>query len=151
MFVSVTRLHLRSKRFLVPFLLYTLRSGIQAKRAAGFRGGTLGNDAEGGNWTVTAWDSDAAMRAFRNGGAHAVAMRKLLEWCDEASFTHYVTDESALPAAEAAYTHLSAGRTSKVNHPSLRHAAGKTVSASAPRFGLSLRPRAAAPADRVPG
>jgi len=52
-FVSVTRLHVRSWRFVVPFLIYTMRSGSQAKRTPGFRGGTLGNDAQRGNWTIT--------------------------------------------------------------------------------------------------
>ena len=140
--VSVTRLHLRSKRFLLPFVIYTWRSGRQLKRSAGFRGGVLGNDAQGGNWTVTLWDSEGAMRSYRNAGVHAVAMRKLLNWCDEASFAHYPMDESAIPSAEAAYKRLSAGKISKVNHPSAAHAAGRTVSAGLPRFALNLRPSA---------
>ncbi len=37
---------------------------------------------------MTLWDGEGEMRAFRNSGPHAVAMRKLLDWCDEASFTH---------------------------------------------------------------
>jgi heme-degrading monooxygenase HmoA len=140
MFVSVTRLHLRSARFLLPFLVYTWRSGRQAKRSRGFRGGMLGNDAQRGNWTITLWDSDAEMRAFRNSGPHATAMRKLLEWCDEASFSHYTAEDGALPSADAAYDRLLAGRTSKVNHPSAAHTEGRTVSAGKPRFAVNLRP-----------
>jgi len=141
MFVSVTRLHLRSKRFLLPFLLYTLRSSLQLRRAPGFRGGVLGNDAQGGNWTITRWDGDAPMRAFRNGGAHAVAMRKLLDWCDEASFTHFTADDGPLPTADVAYDHLRGGKTSKVHHPSAAQTEGRTVSDGAPRFGLRINPR----------
>ena len=144
-FVSVTRLHLRSRRFLIPFAIYTLRSALQAKRSAGFRGGRIGNDADGGNWTITAWTSEADMRSFRNAGVHAVAMRKLLDWCDEASFTHYLSDDGDPPSAGAAYQRLSAGKTSKVNHPSAARAAGRTVSELMPRFGLNLRPRGARP------
>jgi hypothetical protein len=142
MFVSVTRLHLRSKRFFLPFLLYTFRSGRQVRRSSGFRGGTLGNDAEGGNWTITSWENEADMRAFRNHGPHATAMRKLLDWCDEAAFAHYLADDSALPSADAAYQRLmSAGKTSKVHHPSPAQTAGRAVSDSTPNFGLKLQPR----------
>jgi hypothetical protein len=139
--VSVTRLHVRSWRFFLPFLIYTMRSGSQAKRSPGFRGGTLGNDAQFGNWTITLWDSEEAMRGFRNSGAHRVAMPKLLNWCDEASYTHYTTDESEFPSPDAAYRRLSAGKISKVNQPSAAHAQGRTVSAGIPRFALTLRPR----------
>jgi hypothetical protein len=149
MFVSVTRLHLRARRFFVPFALYTLRSGLQAKRSAGFRRGLVGSDAQGGNWTITQWIGEADMRAFRNAGAHRIAMQKLIDWCDEASFAHYTTDEIGLPSPEAAYARLRDGKTSKVKHPSQAHAAGVTVSAGVPRFGLNLRPRAERP-DRRP-
>ena len=141
MFVSVTRLHLRSKRFFLPFLLYTFRSSLQARRSPGFRAGALGGDAQGGNWTITEWAADADMRAFRNSGAHAVAMRKLLDWCDEASFAHYVSDDGGLPAPDAAFQRLAAGKTSKVNHPSALHAGGRTVSGGLPRFTITLRPK----------
>src|SRR5689334_9885054 len=97
--VSVTRLHLRSKWYFLPFLLYTMRSGLQVKRADGFRGGALGGDPEGGNWTITMWDSEAAMRRFRNAGPHLAAMPKLLRWCDEASFAHYDESQSSFAGA----------------------------------------------------
>ena len=138
--VSVTRLHVRSLWFVLPFLIYTMRSGSQAKRSQGFRGGMLGNDAQFGNWTITLWDSEEAMRSFRNSGAHRVAMPKLLHWCDEASYTHYATEDTGIPSAEIAYQRLSAGKISKVNHPSAAHAQGRTVSAGMPRFALTLHP-----------
>jgi hypothetical protein len=139
MFVSVTRLHLRSKRFLLPFLFYTWRSGRQAKRSRGFRGGQIGSDAQSGNWTITMWNAEADMRAFRNAVPHKTAMRKLLDWCDEASFAHYAGDAEQLPSAETAYEHLRTGTTSKVNHPSPAHAAGRTVSEGRPRFAMKLK------------
>ena len=139
-FVSVTRLHIRSWRFFVPFLIYTMRSGSQAKHSRGFRGGTIGNDAQRGNWTITMWDGEEAMRNFRNSGAHRVAMQKLLNWCDEASYAHYTTDEPDIPPADLAYQRLSAGKISKVNHPSAAHAQGRTVSAGMPRFTITLQP-----------
>ena len=141
MLVSLTRLHLRSKRFFLPFLPYSWRSGGQARRSRGFRGGRLGNDAQGGNWTMTGWDSEAEMRAFRNAGVHATAMRKLLDWCDEASFVHYTTTDEALASTDDAYERMRAGNTSKVNNPSPAHASGRTVSDGKPRFAVTLRAR----------
>jgi hypothetical protein len=142
-FISATRLHLRSKWYFLQFQLYVLRSALQLKRSKGFRGGILGGDAEGGAWTVTAWDSDADMRAFRNAGAHRAAMPHLLNWCDEASYTHWPADTAALPPMEEAYQRLSTtGKISKVNHPSAAHAEGRTVSEGLPRVALNLKPRA---------
>jgi hypothetical protein len=101
----------------------------------------LGNDAQRGNWTITMWDGEADMRAFRNRGPHATAMPRLLDWCDEASFAHYLAADDTLPAPDAAYDRLATGRTSKVHHPSAAHAAGRTVSEGKPRFAVKLRPR----------
>jgi hypothetical protein len=141
MVVSVTRLHLRSKWYWLPFAIRSMRGAMQARRSGGFRGGALGNDEQGGNWTITQWADAAAMRAFRNAGAHMTAMPKLLDWCDEASFAHYECDDDELPTPSVAYQRLAAGRISKVNHPSAQHAAGRTVSDGTPRFSLRLRPR----------
>jgi hypothetical protein len=139
-FLSATRLHLRSKLYYLPFLLYTWRSGRQARKSPGFRGGALGGDADGGMWTVTAWDLEASMREFRSSGAHRAAMPKLLNWCDEASFTHWTVETADLPTMDEAYQRLrSGGKISKVNHPSAAHASGRTVSETRPRAGIFLR------------
>ena len=141
-FISATRLHVRSKLYFLQFQLYVLRSALQVKRSRGFRGGILGGDAQGGAWTVTLWDGDADMRAFRNSGAHRGAMPHLLDWCDEASYSHWTAEAPALPTLEEAYQRLStSGKISKVNHPSVRQAAGRTVSEGQPRVGLNLKPR----------
>lgn len=150
-FISATRLHLRSKLQMLAFLFHTWRSGQQTKRSAGFRGGIVGGDAQGGAWTITAWDSEADMRAFRSSGAHRRAMPKLLTLCDEASFTHWTAAMPALPSMEEAYQRLStSGKVSKVNHPSAAHAAGKTVSQGLPRAGLNLKPRPSPRSSRRP-
>jgi hypothetical protein len=141
-FISITRLHVRSKLYFLPFVYYTLRSSRQAKRSPGFQGGALAFDAQQGAWTATLWNSDSDMRAFRNSGAHRAAMPHLLNWCDEAAFAHWSTDTPALPSADEMYRRMSTvGKLSKVGRPSALHQAGRTVSAGLPRVGLSLRPR----------
>lgn len=141
-FVSATRLHLLTKMRFPSFAYHTLRSALHAKRSAGFLGGYLGGDAQGGAWTVTTWVSEGYMRAFRNSGAHKTAMPKLLKLCDEASFTHWVAETPALPTAEEAYERLkNTGLLSKVNRPSVAHASGRTVSDGVPRVALNLKSR----------
>ena len=128
MFVSVTRIALRSYLYWLPFALYSLRGVRQARRAAGFPGGRLMGDGRRVFWTVTSWSDEAAMRAFRNSGVHLAAMRKLPEWCAEASYTHWEQDANELPDAMESHRRVrDEGRLSKVRHPSPAHAAGRTA------------------------
>jgi hypothetical protein len=141
-FVTVTRLHVRSKLYYPGFAYYTIRSSFQAKRSPGFQDGVLAFDAQQGAWTFTLWKSDGDMRAFRNSGPHRAAMPHLLHWCDEASFAHWSTDTPGLPSVEEAHERMIAiGKLSKVNRPSPLQQAGRTVSEGVPRVGLNLRPR----------
>ena len=131
--VSVTRLHLRSLRFVPSFLVYTVRASLQVRRAPGYLGGWGSNEWPFGFWTATTWSDLAALRAFRNGEPHLTAMRKLLHWCDEASFTHWVQDRRDVPTPAEAYRRLAeAGSVSKVAHPSPRQQAGRTVGDAPP-------------------
>ena len=55
-------------------------------------------------------------------GTHRQAMRKLLEWCDEAALVHWEQDSEQEPEWDQAHRRLQAeGRRSKVNHPSAAH------------------------------
>lgn len=134
--ISVTRLRLRSLRFLPAFIWYTLAANRQVAKAPGLLSGWVGNESLRSYWTSTAWDSPASMRAYRNSGAHLAAMRKLLHWCDEASFAHWEQDDGAAPEPAAAHAAMAArGTVSKVAFPSDRHAAGTTVDRVLPRAG----------------
>lgn len=122
-FVSVTRLRIRSVRFMPLFALDTLRSLRQVKRAAGFQEGSLLPDRRFTFWTMTAWDSGESMRRYMTAGAHKKTMPKLMEWCDEASVVHWEQEDAALPTwAEADRRMRTEGRVSKVRHPSAGHA-----------------------------
>jgi hypothetical protein len=122
-FVSLTRLRVRSVWFMPGFFVYAIRSQKQVRSAAGFQRGALLPDRERTFWTMTAWNSEASMRAYMISGAHKQAMPKLLHWCDEASVAHWMQEETELPTWEQADERMRReGRVSKVLHPSDAHA-----------------------------
>lgn len=122
-FVSLTRLRLRSIRFLPGFFFHAVRSQRQVRRAPGFLGGALLPDSRRAFWTMTIWDSEASMRAYMTDGAHRAAMPKLLAWCDEASVAHWEQDEAVLPTWQDADRRMrQMGRPSRLRHPAPAHA-----------------------------
>jgi hypothetical protein len=122
-FVSLTRLRIRTIRYLPLFALHTLRSLRQVKKAPGLQTGALLLDRNWTFWTMTAWDERENMRRYMTTGAHKSAMPHLMHWCDEASIAHWEQEESTLPSWEEADRRLrDSGRASKVNHPSPEHA-----------------------------
>lgn len=133
-FVSITRLKVRSGRFLIPFLLATWRSRRQLRRAPGFKEGRLTIEWPPAFWTMTVWADLEMMRQFRNAAPHKDAMVKLLDWCGEAAYTHWEQPNETMPSEDVAFNRLrDEGRTSKVRHPTPAHLSGKTVSDRKPR------------------
>ena len=119
--VSITRLRLRSALFLPRFLWRNERVVRQIVRSPGFREGKLLFDARLTFWTMTSWDDEASMRAYRDAGAHRAAMPKMAPWCDEASTVQF-PDRADLPTWDEAHAQiLSRGRASKLRHPSPQH------------------------------
>ena len=149
-FISVTRLRLRSIRFLPGFVPHAVRSRTQAACAPGFQGGALLMDRLA-FWTLTGWDARESMRAYMRAGPHRTAMPRLAGWCDEASVVHWEQDGEALPAwPEAVRRMREEGRPSPVRHPSAEHAdltfrtpplAGSaTIRPQAPKEASASRP-----------
>jgi len=123
-FVSVTRLRIRSWRYLPAFFYYTLLSAWQARRAAGNLGTSIHRDARHVYWTITVWRDEPAMRQFRNHGAHGRAMPKLREWCDEATYAHWEQASANPPDLATAYERLVRDViVSRVKHPTAEHEA----------------------------
>lgn len=118
-FVSVTRLRLRSWRFWPSFLVYALLSQRQARRAAGNISADVLNDAHSAFWTCSVWQDEGAMRAFMTSGPHRRVMPKLLDWCDEAALVHWNQESAQRPSWQEAHRRMrSEGRRSKVRNPS---------------------------------
>lgn len=93
-------------------------------RSPGFIGGRLLIDAHRTFWTLTLWEAEKAMKAFRGSGAHGAIMPRLARWCDEASYAHWEAASGEVPGWPEAYQHLlDGGRLSRVEHPSPDHEA----------------------------
>jgi hypothetical protein len=143
MFASVTRLRVRSVTYLPLFVWKTFLSQRQAVRAPGFLGGGLLLDAHRTFWTLTAWESERAMRTFRGTAPHARVMPRLVGWCDEAAYAHWIPTGAAVPSWLEAYEHLVAeGRLSRVAHPSPAHDARQFAKPRLrPLMAVDLKPR----------
>jgi hypothetical protein len=123
-FISITRLRVGSFYFLPFFALRTLRIALQAKNADGNLATKLLRDRQNVFWTATSWASESAMRAFMLAKPHGPTMRKLLDWCNEASLVHWTQAGPELPTWPEAHRRLLLeGRKSKVNHPTPAHLA----------------------------
>lgn len=130
-FVSITRLRVRSWRFMPAFGFQTLTTNLQVKRADGFVAGSLLPDRQLAFWTMTMWRDQAAMRHYITHGAHLRVMPKLMHWCDEASIVHWDQANETLPSWDDADRRMRAdGRPSKVRNPSKNHL---TLTYEAPR------------------
>ncbi len=121
-FVSVTRLRVRSIRFMLQFFRANEASIKAIRKSDGYLGGKELVDKSFTFWTVTVWDSDKAMKFFRNNDPHKTAMRNLPEWCNEGSYIHWLQESSEIPGWDILYSRMIAeGKLTKVKHPSLRH------------------------------
>jgi heme-degrading monooxygenase HmoA len=139
--ISVTRLRVRTWTFLPQFLWDTIKSVRQVQRSAGFLGGRLLVNARYVFWTMTAWQDEAAMNAYRTGGAHRKAMPKLLNWCDEAAVVHWTQDSAEIPDWRQAQEHMAEkGKLSKVNHPSAVQASQRIPAPQRSRIAQTLKP-----------
>ena len=142
MLTSVTRLRVRSVRFMPAFLWKTFLSQRQVERSPGFLCGRLLVDSALTFWTLTTWESEQAMKRFRGAGAHAQVMGRLVEWCDEAAYAHWSPAAAPVPEWHEAYERLVAeGRLSRVAHPSENHVARRFAKPRlSPLIGRDLRP-----------
>ena len=140
-FISVTRLRVRSLRYLLSFVWQTFKVARQTQHSPHFLGGRILSEAKNTFWTITAWEDEAAMRGFRQKGAHGVVMPKLLEWCDEAAYVHWSQDYLGLPDWREAHRRLvQDGKLSKVYHPSPAQVAKQIAEPKPSRIERTLKP-----------
>lgn len=120
--IAITRLRVRSWKYLPAFLIAAFRSALQARRAKDNLAVSVLKEARHTFWTRSLGTDEAAMKDFMVSGAHRRIMPYLLEWCDEASVAHWTQDSAQEPTWEEVYQRMQHdGRRSKVNHPSDAH------------------------------
>ena len=118
-FISITRLRVRSWRFLPSFFVQAVLAARQARAAVGNLGVSVLREAGNVFWTRTLWDSESAMRSYMLAGPHRRAMPTLLEWCDEAAVAHWSREWPQPPDWQESHRQLmTIGRASKVRLPS---------------------------------
>jgi hypothetical protein len=123
--VSVTRLRLRSLRFLPGFIWYTSLSIRQAGRTPGNLGVRVKKTKGLAFWALAIRRDNKAIRAFVPASPHREAMLKLPHWCDEAAFADWQQDTADWPSRETASERLAAtGRLVSVLHPSEQQKSG---------------------------
>ena len=139
-FISVTRLRLKSPMYLPVFTWNNILIIWQTINTPGFFSGKLLQDANHTFWTITAWDEQAAMKIFRNSGKHRTVMPKIQNWCDEASVVHWRQTETHLPDwVEIHQRLITDGFLTKLTHPSQAHLE-RTIPAPTATKALPLRP-----------
>ena len=138
--VSITRLRVRSWRFMLPFLIRAWRSAQEAKSAEGNLAVALLRQPHRTYWTRTVWTSEETMKAYMLAGTHRQVMRRLQDWCDEGAVAHW-TQESTQPPdwPEVQRRMQSDGRASKVNHPSEDHRAYRIGALQSPIRAVTIK------------
>jgi hypothetical protein len=121
---AVTRL--RRLRYVPLLIVAAFRSRRQALASPGCLAADMRMQGARVFWTRTLWHDTHAMRDFMRAGAHGAVMPRLQHWCDEASLVDFERD--TLPEWTEAEAKLrSAGRLSRVRHPSSAQARGETL------------------------
>ena len=125
-FVSITRLRVKSIFYLFAFMKANEDSVKTLLNSEGLIKGKELVDKNLTFWTITLWDSEEAMKGFRNSVAHRNAMQQLPTWCSEASYHHWIQEENVLPDWPTASDRLfNEGRLSKVRKPSKAQSSNK--------------------------
>lgn len=120
MHVSITRLKLRRWYFLPFFFFFNLFIIRQFRRAPGMIQGKVIADHQIAFWTITLWQHEAAMLAFRNRGMHLKAMAKTPEWASEAVAYSWTCADGDFPTwSETCEKLKTLGHFSTLKHPSV--------------------------------
>lgn len=137
----VTRLQLRSALAFPTFAYGTFLSIRQILRAPAFLGGRVLADGRA-FWTMSAWESADAMRAYRNAHPHKGVMAPSLSWCDEFASARRTLEGLAFPTwSEAREILVTDGSFTKLKAASGDHEA-RRIRAPRDRLGAELVPGA---------
>jgi hypothetical protein len=124
--VSITRARLRSIRFLLPFARCSLRCWWQATNTAVNLGVRLRKTRGLRFWTLTIWENEDALKAYRDILLRGKVMPRARHWFDENSAAHWEQESMKMPSWENAASLLKErGHFSEVDHPSKSQKSGQ--------------------------
>lgn len=119
----VTRLRLSSPTYRDAFFSQAVAIAVQVESAPGCIASEVLPDAGDVYWTWTSWEDTASMRAFMRSEPHRSAMRRIGEWCDEATYVEWEQEASLERDWSAAHARLVAdGVVTRLPDPSPAHA-----------------------------
>lgn len=120
--IVVTRLRLKDVALQDDFFAAAVAVLEQAKNADGNLGTDALADANNVWWTLTAWRDRRLMHAFVGTEPHRSTMRRIDDWCDEATFADWDQDSPGLPDWQTSYRHLIAdGQATTLTEASQAH------------------------------
>lgn len=104
MFIAITYMKVRNYWRLPAFARHVAQIVRQSHNAPGRLYQSTTHKGLLRYYTLTAWESEAAMKKFRNSGAHLAAMKDLQRLSDDYGSTHFQAE--AIPNWEQALTLL---------------------------------------------
>jgi heme-degrading monooxygenase HmoA len=136
-YLSMTRLKLKSAIYLLPFSIQNEQVIRQIRTSRGFLKGKELATPNLSMWTATLWDSQEDLRVFYLSGSHKKAMKNISEWSSEAVSGHQEIDSIELPAWDNIRLQLlSIGHFINLKESSFAHQEGMI---SKPKFTLLTR------------
>jgi hypothetical protein len=113
-------------RFLLPFARCSFRCWRQARNAAGNLGVRLRKTRGLRFWTLTFWENESALKAYRDILMRGKVMPRARHWFDENSAAHWEQESMEMPGWEDAASLLKVhGHLSEVDHPSESQKSGQ--------------------------
>ena len=120
--VVITRLRLKDPALFDEFFASAVAAVEQAQSSSGNLGADVLADANNTYWTRTTWQERRAMHAYVGGEPHRGIMRRLDDWCDEATFIDWDQESAEIPDWQASYARLIAdGQVASLTKPSKAH------------------------------
>src|SRR5215470_10287690 len=120
--VVITRLRLKDPALFDEFFASAVAAVEQAQSSSGNLAADVLADANNTYWTRTAWQERRAMHDFVGAEPHRGIMRRLDDWCDEATFIDWEQDSAEIPDWQAGHARLIAdGHVATLTEPSAAH------------------------------
>lgn len=121
-FVSVTRIKLKSVFHFIPFLFSNEKVLRRLFTINGFKKGKELIDRNWVFWTITIWDNENSMLEFRRSDEHISAIKKTSRWCNEGSYISWIQESTEFPHwKEVSERLITKGKLMKLRQPTCRH------------------------------